>query len=338
MIRHWLRGLNVTTQASRRGSRDRRGRRQWGLEGLEDRVLLSGNPTAYTVNLTTDNGSPTTGVGVGNAGDLRYVINLANEDTNPNPAGSLIQFDPVVFAQQEEIILNSPLFLQEGDGPEVIDGPSSDNAVIDGEEKYEDFYVNGGVNATLSNLVITNGSFSGDGGAINNDGTLTVVGCSISHNVSGQDGGGIKNTGTLTVTTSSITSNSATSSGGGIYNTGTLTVTDSLIGGNTAANDGGGIDNDSAQKFDLDISNSTIDGNTAEGNGGGIENATPLAAVNTTITRNQADAMGVGGGLDNAGGTVKLDNTIVALNTLSDTTASDIAGSLSLGQCLQPHR
>ncbi len=156
MIRHWLRGLNVTTQASRRGSRDRRGRRQWGLEGLEDRVLLSGSPTAYTVNLTTDNGSPSTGVGVGNAGDLRYVVYKANGDTNP--AGSLIQFDPIVFAQQEQIMLNAPLLLQEGDGPEVIDGPGSDNAVIDGGEKYEDFYVNGGVNATLSNLVITNGS------------------------------------------------------------------------------------------------------------------------------------------------------------------------------------
>ena len=55
-------------------------------------------------------------------------------------------------------MLNSPLFLQEGDGPGGIDGPSSDNAVIDGGEKYEDFYVNGGVNATLSDLVITNGS------------------------------------------------------------------------------------------------------------------------------------------------------------------------------------
>ena len=149
------------------------------------------------------------------------------------------------------------------------------------------------------------------------------------HNVSGHDGGGINNNGTLTVTTSSITGNSAAGSGGGIYNAGTLTVTDSLIGGNTASTDGGGIDNDSFQKSALDISNSTIDGNTADGNGGGIENATPLTAVNTTITRNQADAMGMGGGLDNAGGTAKLDNTIVALNTLSDATASDIAGSVS---------
>ncbi len=62
-----------------------------GVECLEDRVLLAGRPTAYTVNLTS-----ATGQGDGNSGDLVYVVTQANK--NSNPAGSLITFDPAVFA------------------------------------------------------------------------------------------------------------------------------------------------------------------------------------------------------------------------------------------------
>ena len=46
MIRHWLLGLKVTSRQPRRGSRVRRGRGPWVLEGLEGRMLLSGNPPA----------------------------------------------------------------------------------------------------------------------------------------------------------------------------------------------------------------------------------------------------------------------------------------------------
>jgi len=41
------------TSRARQQARNRR-RRLWALEGLEGRVLLSGNPTAYTVTETTD--------------------------------------------------------------------------------------------------------------------------------------------------------------------------------------------------------------------------------------------------------------------------------------------
>ena len=144
--------------------------------------------------------------------------------------------------------------------------------------------------------------------------------------ITAHDGGGIDNSRTLTITGSSIYGNSANGNGGGIYNAGMLTVTDSLIGGNTASNDGGGLENNSFNtSLTTYITNSTIDGNSAV-DGGGIGNETPLTAVNTTITRNQADSMGTGGGLDIDGGAVTLDNTIVALNTLSDSTPSDIYG------------
>jgi len=42
---------------------------------MEDRPLLSGNPTIDTVDLTTDNGPPSAGSGSGVTVDLRSVIN-----------------------------------------------------------------------------------------------------------------------------------------------------------------------------------------------------------------------------------------------------------------------
>ena len=64
MIRTGLQGSNLKSQS--RGAR-RRGRQNWSVEGLEERVLLASNPTIYVVDLTSD-----TGTGTGNAGDLLY--------------------------------------------------------------------------------------------------------------------------------------------------------------------------------------------------------------------------------------------------------------------------
>ena len=98
MIRRLWLTEKMKSPASRKGSRTRRQFRFWGPEGLEARCLLSGNPTVYTVN-NLDSGL----VGVGTAGSLPFVISLAN--TNPNSAGSLIQFDPTVFATPQTIVL-----------------------------------------------------------------------------------------------------------------------------------------------------------------------------------------------------------------------------------------
>ena len=50
-----------------------------------------GSPMAFMVNSFTN-----AGMGSGNVGDLVYCIGQAN--ANPDPAGSVIEFDPTAFA------------------------------------------------------------------------------------------------------------------------------------------------------------------------------------------------------------------------------------------------
>ena len=122
---------------------------------------------------------------------------------------------------------------------------------------------------------------------------MTVADSTIEDN-NQEFGGGIFNTGTLTVTGSTIAQNSANASGGGIDNQGTASVINSTITDNFAA-----------------LSNRATNG----GSGGGIFNydTGTLTIVNSTIARNFVEGSS-GGGLYIQGGTVTLDNTIVALN------------------------
>ena len=184
------------------GRRSRRNRRIFTLEGLEERVVLSPtiySPTIYAVNLTTDNGPTSAGSGSGTTGDLRYVINLA--DHNSNAGGSIIEFDSTVFATAQTITLSSSsglgtLNLSETAGPEVINGPTA-GVTVSGDQAVGVFQVSSGVTATLSGLTITAGSATGatnqNGGGLYNDGTTTLTDCTVSGN-SADSGGGLYNT------------------------------------------------------------------------------------------------------------------------------------------------
>lgn len=168
------------------------------------------------------------------------------------------------------------------------------------------FFTDSVVGGTVS---ITNCTISGNsatsGGAIYTIGAnfyghpgaqVTLVDSLIAGNIATDSGGGISNEGHLTILNSTIFANMATadgSSGGGIFNYGTLTITNSTISGN-AASLGGGILNSGGGFFDPGtsaITNGTISGNSAS-EGGGIYQSTY--------------------------GTQRLRNTLVALNTSSN--------------------
>jgi hypothetical protein len=98
--------------------------------------------------------------------------------------------------------------------------------------------------STLSGNSAGTATSGGDGGAINNNaqGTMKIVGCTLSGNVANDSGGAILNYGTLTVSGCTLSSNSAVYYGGGIANVGngTATVESSTVSRNVAGHGGGG--------------------------------------------------------------------------------------------------
>jgi hypothetical protein len=119
---------------------------------------------------------------------------------------------------------------------------------------------------TLDRVTLRQGSASGSGGAITNQGTLMVSGCTVSE----FSGGGIANSGgTVTVSSSTLSGNAAGSGCGISSSGGRVMVSNSTLSRNGASN-GGGIYNANGT---VTVSNSTPSGITAYGwYGGGIYN------------------------------------------------------------------
>ncbi len=147
-------------------------------------------------------------------------------------------------------------------------------------------------------------------------------------------GGNIVNEGTLTLSDDFVERGTTTSgSGAGISNYGgTLTVTHSLVASNGTAqtNDSGGIQNVGPNPVTnapahLTVVDSTIANNTAA-QGGGImswaDSGNTAAIINSTITGNDGGARATSGGglLAANGGTISVENSIVAGNTVDTPT------------------
>ena len=138
----------------------------------------------------------------------------------------------------------------------------------------------------ISDLTITEGSTSGNGGGIYNFENLTLIGSTVSSNTTKNRGGGIFNqASTANITNSTISENSTSSDGGGIANNNsTVSITNSTISGNSTFDDGGGIFNNNST---VSITNSTISGNSA-GDGGGIFNQASTVISSTIVSGNNA--------------------------------------------------
>ena len=93
--------------------------------------------------------------------------------------------------------------------------------------------------------LIADGFGKDDGGAILNNGTLTIEGITFSNNRATGNGGAIANYGTLTLRDGVVVqANKATSKGGGIANFSKLSILGATIQDNEANGDGSGVWND----------------------------------------------------------------------------------------------
>lgn len=140
----------------------------WSLEQLASRTLLT--PMAYQIDTTAS-----TTMGAGASGSLPYIVGLANSDTNP--AGSLITFDPTLFGTPQTITLADTLALSGNSGADVIDPTDVSpitirGAGIAGRLVIE---VDPGSTATLKDLMVANEGAT-TGGGTDNAGKLTLSG------------------------------------------------------------------------------------------------------------------------------------------------------------------
>jgi len=317
-----------TSSRARKASPPRRST-QLNLECLEERAVPAGlmgataiassAPTPTVLVVTHLNDSLTAKAG---DGSLRGEILAAKSgDTilfSSNLAGGTINLAGA-------LTLSTNLTINGG----------TDNLTISGGGKYEVFRVTQGVTDTIDHLTIANGqasfgggidnlgsltlvgcTFSHDtstvvgGGAIDNAGTLSVSGCTFQNNLAQYgDGGAIYNSGTVTDTGSTFSSNIATynkssasssSNGGAIYNLGTLTDTGSSFNNNTA-DTGTGLGAGIYNSGTLTVSGDTFLENVAISGGGLYTSGTSAVSI-TGSTFNHNDAgLGVGGGIDNQG-------------------------------------
>jgi hypothetical protein len=180
--------------------------------------------------------------------------------------------------------------------------------------------------------------------------TVTIAGLAIWFGAgtanNGSFGGNVLNEATLTLSEDWIQGGTA-QSGAGISNEGgTLLVTHSLVSANRA--NSGGADSGGIQNFGpnpvtgtagtLRVDNSTISGNTSSLGGGifswcGASCSTSSSATNTTTIVNSTIAYNDGGtrsanggGLLVSSGTISVENSIVAFNTV-DTPATGTASN-----------
>ncbi len=187
------------------------------------------------------------------------------------------------------------------------------------------FWVEQGAALTLIDLTLVGGQAT-HGGAIHNEGTLTLRGSEIRDSYAENDGGAINNEGTVILEGSVIRNNRADDNGGAIYNMGTLQITDSVLTEN-AADSGGAIYHDSADRVTL--MGSTISGNAAEeGIGGGIysNSASELLLAHSTVVDNFSRYYV--GGIDAVN--VQIRYSIIANNSSDYSDAVDCSGNVRI--------
>ncbi len=224
---------------------------------------------------------------------------------------------------------------------------------------------------TLNGVTVTANTAADGGGILNVSGaTLTLANSTVSANsvasvadsTPGGNGGGVENQGSLIVSGSTVTGNSAGNggfggadtggsggNGGGIDNSGTVSVTGSTLSGNAAGSggigesgqelsgpggDGGGIYSSSGS---VTLTNSTLSGNKSgyagplgeapypsAGDGGGVWSSADLQVSGTTFSSNAGET---GTGPGGSGGAVFTSGTA----TITGSTFTGNTGGLGSG-------
>ena len=241
-------------------------------------------------------------------------LRAAVQQANALSSGDVIAFasglQTITLTIETEITIENAGTLQ-------INGPGANVLSVNGGAGVNRIFTANNAVATIAGVTLTEGgttnpfgSSQGNGGAIlTNGGSLTIERVYFNANYAGNGG----------------PPSGTSGAGGGVYfNGGTHSIQNSTFANNRANGGGGAVFNNS--NTNLTIVNSTISENTGHFQGGGIYNAGNLTLRNATIANNFATKasgifnLGYGGGVANVGGTLEFNNTIIAGNTVQNTT------------------
>jgi hypothetical protein len=169
---------------------------------------------------------------------------------------------------------------------------------------------------SVEGLTVTSGFSTGDGGAIQNLGVLTLTDSVVSDSEA-LSGGGILNetNGRLTLIRSEVSGNRAESHGAGIRNRGgRVTLIASALTGNrtTGSNPNGGGLYSEGSGARVTLANSTVSGNSSRFGAGLFSDGGTMAVHNCTLSDNRVPDGGNGGALYVRGSSVKLAHSILA--------------------------
>jgi parallel beta-helix repeat protein/predicted outer membrane repeat protein len=275
------------------------------------------------------------------AGQLELTDSAATTITAPtagltisgNSASRVFKVDTGATADLTGLTITAGYTATYGGGVYVAGIASLTNCTVSGNRADGKYSYGGGIEdsgqLTLTNSTVSNNT-STSGGGIDVLGQLTMINSTVSNNTASQNGGGI----TVDLYNScnfvncTISGNTA-GYGGGIFSNGTLALANSTVNGNHATKNGGGVYISDGQAT---LTNLTVSGNSAGQYGGGVNFWYGQAALtNVTISGNSASTTGGGIYADSAeGGTVTINNTIVAGNTLTAGGNNDITGTLTV--------
>jgi len=288
---------------------------------LEDRCLL----TTYLIDSLGDTV----------AEDIVITLREAIEAANTNvpvgdaPAGSdtetdVIQFDPsltggTITLGGSQLTISEDLEIQ---------GLGSDRLTIDANDSSRIFEITGASTVARIDGIRLTGGNAADGGAVRNEGELTLWGVIVENSRSDSWAGAIYNSNQLVVRGSAVRRNTTGGPSGGTIHSdggGTMLLIDSAVYENSG-DMGRGV---SHLGTDLAIINSTISGNSSSANGGGVGVGAGIGTIiQSTITDNIGGPLGGGLAVD-VGASAIVKNTVVARNTATDA-GPDVYGTFDV--------
>jgi hypothetical protein len=262
-------------------------------------------------------------VGNGNdsgPGSLRQALANAAAIAGPDTVTFGAGFSGVTFTLQSEFIIAD-------NDPVTIDASNlAGGLTLDAEQNSRHFHVQSGKTLTLRGLTLSNGSASGNGGSILNEGTLNLDRCHLIANASTGDGGAIHSTGTLDAENSAFAQNQSGGLGGGLsVSGGTTGLIACTLSGNSSSNGGAlFLDGDP----EVALSHCTVSGNSSPAQfstGGIVVISGDLSLEHCTVSQNAG--LGSGGGLFiDSLASVEIVSCLIAGNTDSGP-ADDILNS-----------